>query len=275
MQALKLPAARGWRWLAGGYAVFRRSPPLLGLLLLGYWLLLALLGSLPYIGSLATYLALPALSLVLMNACRALDRGLAVTPQSLGTGIRPQAAVLVVQGGVYLCASLLVFGIVSLVDGGALFHLMFVGGKREDLPTEDPAFLLAAQSALLLMLPLIMAFWFAPMLAAWHRLGAGKSLFFSFIACLRNWRPFFLYSLSLLLWSGLVPAAAMLLLGLFLGPGLAAAIVMAPLVMVLAPTLVASFYVSYREIFVEGAPAFSATVGEEGDEGEGGEGGDA
>jgi len=31
-------------------------------------------------------------------------------------------------------------------------------------------------------------FWFAPPLAAWHATGTGKALFFSFFACLMNWR---------------------------------------------------------------------------------------
>ena len=197
MQALNLPAARGWRWLGAGYALFRRNPAILSLLLLTYWMLLALVGSLPFIGSLITYLAMPALSLVLMNACRVLDRGLAVTPQSLSTGIRPQAPVLVGLGGLYLCGTLLILGLASLVDGGDLFRLMFIGGDHGDLPADNPEFLLATQLALLLVVPLVMAFWFAPMLAAWHRQGAGKALFFSFFACLRNWRPFLLYSLTI------------------------------------------------------------------------------
>ena len=75
-----------------------------------------------------------------------------------------------------------------------------------------------------------------------------------FVACLRNWRAFLVYSLSLALWSALLP-------GLVLGfvaaifPGSAsfmAAVLTAPLLLVLAPTVVASFYVGYRDILAEG-----------------------
>jgi hypothetical protein len=267
MQALNLPAGRGWRWLAGGYAVFRRNPAILSLLLMAYWLFLALVGSVPLLGSLVSYLAMPALSLVLMNACRALDRGLAVTPQSLASGIRPQATVLVALGGLYLCGTVSILGLTSLVDGGELFRLMFLGGKPPEEGIEDSAFFVATQLAMLLVVPLVMAFWFAPMLAAWHRLGVGKALFFSFFACLRNWRPFLAYGVSLLLWCGIVPALAMGLLGLFLGSGLAAALVMVPLILVLAPTLVASFYVSYRDVFVDSPATFETRVDDEGDGG--------
>ena len=260
MQALTLTARQGWRWLAGGFAVFRRNPAVLSLLLMLYWLVLALFGSIPFLGSLFSYLAMPALSLVLMNACRALDRGLAVTPQSLFSGIRPQAPVLVALGGLYLSGTLVILGIASLVDGGQLFRLMFVGGSMADDALESQEFLFATQLALVLVVPLAMAFWFAPMLAAWQRQGVGKSLFFSFFASWRNWRPFFLYSLSILFWSGVVPVLLMTLLGLVVGSSLAAALVMVPLVLVLAPTLVASFYVSYREVFVELPGSFETTV---------------
>jgi len=264
MQALKLSAAQGWGWLPAGYQLFRRSPAILGMLLLSYWMMLSLLGSIPLLGGVLAYLIMPGMSLVLMNACRALDRGLAITPQSLSAGIRPQGSVLVALGGAYLVLTLAILGITSLVDGGVLFRFMFVG-MPSDAALESPEFLLATQLGLLFLLPVVMAFWFAPMLAAWQRLSVGKALFFSFVACSRNWRPFLAYSLSLLVWSGVVPVVVMTLLGLLLGSGLAAALVMVPLVLVLAPSLVASFYVSYREVFVEGPAQFEATVGDDGD----------
>ncbi len=43
MRAQTLPAAAGWRWLIGGYALFRRNPLLLSLLVIAYWLTVALL----------------------------------------------------------------------------------------------------------------------------------------------------------------------------------------------------------------------------------------
>ena len=85
---------------------------------------------------------------------------------------------------------------------------------------------------MLLMAPVLMAWWFAPVLAAWHRLGVGKALFFSFIACWMNWRPFLVYGLGLLIVAGILPGV---LLGILL--------------LVIAPTIFASFYASYRDIF--------------------------
>jgi len=39
MQALTLPTKRGWRWLADGFRIFRKSPLLLGVIVVGYWFL--------------------------------------------------------------------------------------------------------------------------------------------------------------------------------------------------------------------------------------------
>jgi len=52
----------------------------------------------------------------------------------------------------------------------------------------------------LLYVPFSLAFWHAPALVHWHGVPAGKSLFFSFIACIRNLRAFAAYGLG---WMGI------------------------------------------------------------------------
>ena len=112
--------------------------------------------------------------------------------------------------------------------------------------------MLATQIGMLLFTPLMMAYWYAPVLTAWHGCTPAKALFFSFFASMRNWRAFLAYGASLVVFAGLVPG---LLLGLLssLVPdsgSFFAALLSVPLLLVLAPTLFASFYVSYREVFV-------------------------
>ena len=97
----------------------------------------------------------------------------------------------------------------------------------------------------------MMMFWFAPMLAAWHSAGAAKALFFSFFACLMNWRAFLAYGAVTLLAVVAVPLAALSLI-LVLAAGGARpqlAPLMLPLVILILPTLFASFYASYRDVF--------------------------
>jgi uncharacterized membrane protein YjjB (DUF3815 family) len=108
-------------------------------------------------------------------------------------------------------------------------------------------------AALALMLPLLMAFWFAPPLAAWENQPAVKSLFFSFIACWRNWRAFLAYSAGVAFISAVLPGIILGIVGEFsesLLQVLAVAVTM-PIVFVFVPVLFASFYVSYCDVFVQ------------------------
>jgi hypothetical protein len=142
-------------------------------------------------------------------------------------------------------------GLSSLVDGGALLKFMLSNSRAERALVEDADFTLSALFIMLLMAPVLMAWWFAPVLAAWHRLGVGKALFFSFIACWMNWRPFLVYGLGLLIVAGILPGVLLGIL-LLVMPGaanLVTALVTMPMVLVIAPTIFASFYASYRDIF--------------------------
>ena len=114
------------------------------------------------------------------------------------------------------------------------------------------ALLVATEIALVLLCPLIMAYWYAPVLAGWHGLSPAKALFFSFVACLRNWRPFLVYSLAIGVVATLVPGIVLGILAALLpsGASLVLVLMMVLLILVLAPTLFASFYVSYRDVFV-------------------------
>jgi hypothetical protein len=94
-----------------------------------------------------------------------------------------------------------------------------------------PGFWIALLVGLGLLVPLMMAYWFAPPLVALSGLSAIAAMKLSFIACLRNMLPFLLYGL-------LVFLLALLAIVPF-GLGL----------LVLGPTLMASMYVAYRDIF--------------------------
>lgn len=252
MQALKLPAARGWQWLLLGYALFRRQPALIGLMTMSYWMVVLVLNALPLIGPVVVALLTPGLSAGVMSACRHLDRGL---PAAMGLFLQPlkeNPRALVGLGAFYLCYTMLAMALTSVVDGGGLW-LSFVSGTPLDRQALEEGQLFQAILALLLfMLPVIMVYWYAPVLVAWHRLSLTKALFFSLVACLRNWPAFLVYGLGLLGVGALLPGLVVGLLG-GLFPGAASfltSLITLPLLMVLAPTMFASYYVSYREVFV-------------------------
>ncbi|MEY2632306.1 MAG: hypothetical protein RIR00_960 [Pseudomonadota bacterium] len=252
MQALKLPSRYGWNWLTEGYVLFRRNPALLSLLVWAYWLCPMLLGSFPYIGVVLAALVMPGLSVGVISACRNLDQGYPATPANLFSGFRDNPRTLIALGGFYLVCLLGILAFCSLLDDGLLLSLML--GKREmdEEVLSSGALMLSSQTTMLLLTPVMMANWYAPPLAAWHRLPLFKSLFFSLVACWRNWRVFLTYLLGVLLMALLVPMLVVTIFAAALpqSVGLITLLLMVPLTLVLAPTLFASTYISYRDVFV-------------------------
>ncbi|WP_234082235.1 BPSS1780 family membrane protein [Azonexus sp. R2A-61] len=251
MRAQTLPAAAGWRWLVDGFAIYRRNPPVMSALVISYWLIVLFLNLLPVVGALAASAIIPGLSVGLMQASRHLERGQPVNLTILFAAFRENARTLLLLGALYLLVTLGVLGLSALADGGALLQYMLAGNRTERAAVEDVDFTLSAALVAILMVPVLMAWWFAPVLAAWHRLTLGRSLFFSLVACTMNWRPFLVYSLGVLAIGVFVPG---LLVGMLLVavPGLqefAAVIVTMAMALLIAPTVFASFYVGYRDIF--------------------------
>lgn len=251
MRAQTLPAAAGWRWIGAGFMIFRRNPPLLSMLVMAYWFTVIFLNILPIIGAVVASLLIPGLSVGLMQAARNLERGQPIGLPTLYGSLRENTRTLVGLGALYLCCTVGIVGISALFDGGDLVRYMLSGNRLEEAAVEDADFTLSALVVLALLVPLMMAYWFAPMLAAWHRLSIGRSLFFSFVACWMNWRPFLAYGAGLLLVAGIIPGV---LLGVILGlfpesQSFMTGLIMVPMVLIIAPAIFASIYVSYRDIF--------------------------
>ena len=249
MQARTLPAQRGWAWLKEGLHLWRRNPALLTFASFGYLLLLVLISVVPLIGQVATSLLMPVLSLGVLNACRAIDEGRKAGPDILFSGFRSNLPVLVTIGGLYLAGSLLALIATLVADGGTLLQLMTSGGRLDPALTERPSFTVALLVALAASTPVIMAYWFAPVLAGWWQVPAPKAMFFSFIACLRNWRPFLAYAIALLLFGLILPALVLGVAGL-VSP-LLATVLSIPLPLLLIPVVFASFYASTRDVLVD------------------------
>ena len=252
MQALTLPAAQGWRWLTDGFRIFRKNHLMLTFLVISYWMLMAVVNIIPVIGTVVTTLCIPAFSVSLMNACRNIDRGSPLAPQLLFSGFKSNLRSLLTLGGIYLASTVGILTISSLADDGALMAMMLAGQKPDEEALSDGSLLLATQIALVLLCPLVMAYWYAPVLASWHGLSPAKALFFSFVACVRNWRAFLVYSVAILVVATLVPGLIIGVLAALLpgGAALLTVLMTVLIILVLAPTLFASFYVSYREVFV-------------------------
>jgi hypothetical protein len=128
-----------------------------------------------------------------------------------------------------------------------------LAGQRPDIDVvQSEAFFSALALAMALYLPVMAAFWFAPPLVAWHSAGVVKALFFSFFACLMNWRAFLAYGAATALFALVLPFVVLTALTFATGGAVKlSASLLFPLVIVLLPTLFASFYASYRDVFGE------------------------
>lgn len=253
MQALRLPTAHGWRWIAEGFRLFRRNPALLTLLALNYWLSFFLVFLIPFVGPFAANVVLQTLSVTVMNGCRAVDEGRSVGLDVVWSGFKRNLPVLLKLGVLYLACELAIAAVLVGIYGSTPFESMNPAGKPDVEPAPEAKDVTSfVYSALILTLPLILSFWFAPLLVAWKDLGAFKSLFFSVVAVARNWRAFLVYGAAAMLLTAVAPGLLRALFGfsdsLLM---LASAAVTIVLVFVAMPTLFASVYVSFRDVFAE------------------------
>lgn len=263
MQARQLPAARGVFWLFEGFRLFRRNPPLITAATLVYLLVMQLIALLPAIGPVLLPLLLPAMTLIVANACRICDQQLPLGKAALLSGLVGRGSsfpALLRLGGLQLAGALVVVLLSMLIGGGedpfatALMSDSAASGSDAPIDPATQAALLGKLAQLLLLTtPLIVAFWFAPFLVGWDRVAPLKSLFFSTVAILRNWRALTSFSLAVILVAGLLPGLILILVAQIAGMALSIAFVVLRMLLVflVAPVLTASIYVSYRDIFRE------------------------
>ena len=248
MQARIVDTRRGAAWLADGWRLFRAAPLGWLALVFAYWIIMTLVSVVPIVGIAAASVMVPAFSVGFMAAARAASRRGPVELGLLFEGFRHHLKSQLVLGAIYFACLGLVLGATTLADEGELARWMLTGRRPDDETLQSDGFLSALFLAAALYVPVLMMFWFAPPLAAWHGIGPAKALFFSFFACLLNWRPFLAYGAVSALFALALPLLLLFIL-LLASFKVAAMSLVFPLLLVLLPTLFASFYASYRDIF--------------------------
>jgi hypothetical protein len=254
MQPRIVPYVNGLRWLLEGWRLFRAAPIGWLALVFAYWLLMSLVSVIPIAGVVAAAVLVPPFSIGFMAAGRAAAAGAPRSLALLFEGFRHGARAQLMLGAIYFACLAAVLGGTLLVDGGAAARWVLAGERPDEDALQSAALYAALGAAALLYAPVMMMFWFAPVLAAWHGAPAAKALFFSFFAFLANWRAFLAYGAGAAVLTTAVPMLALSVL-LALSGGTTAvplAGLLFPLLVVLLPTLFASFYASYRDIFAAG-----------------------
>jgi hypothetical protein len=250
MSARVVSLVRGARWLGEGWRLFRAAPFGWLALVFSYWLLMSLLSIVPYAGLVAAPLLVPAFSVGFMAAARGAAAGRPIEMPLLFAGFRERAGAQLALGAIYTLCLAAVIGASALADQGALARWFLFGARPDDAVLESGQFSLALLVAAAGYFPVMMLYWFAPVLAAWHGYTAAKALFYSFFACLLNWRAFIAYGVASALIAGLLPWLVLSALVLLLGERAPSPLLLVlPLIMLLLPTFLASFYASYRDVF--------------------------
>ena len=224
-----VPVNSAWTWITKGFQLFKANPAMWIILLVIYLAIMIPLSMLPIIGSVLSTLLAPVFAAGMMWGCQALTRNQDLEINHLFEGFKHNTSQLVAVGGIYMVSLLLVAVIAVLTLDKATVELLVQG---KDVSTEQAdAMLLPILMTFLLLLPVLMAYWFAPVLAGLHNLTAVEAMKLSFNACLKNLLPFFLYGFifMLLLIVAIIP----------FGLGL----------VVVVPMMMTSLYTSYADVF--------------------------
>ena len=246
-----VPARTGMVWAKTGIKTFFRQPLAMAGLFFMFMAVLAVVSRIPLLGLALAMALLPAATLGLMAASREADAGKFPMPTMLLVAFRSggaKARAILLLGALYAGGFLLVLGVASLVDGGS-FAKMYLGGaspSAERMMSAD--FQGAMWTFAVLHLPLSFMFWHAPALVHWDGVPPVKSLFFSVMACFRN---FWAYAIFGLVWLAVlfgVVVTVTLVAGVLGSPDVAANALF-PALMLMAAMFFTSLYFTYRDTF--------------------------
>ncbi|MES2148227.1 MAG: BPSS1780 family membrane protein [Pseudomonadota bacterium] len=248
----RLPARAGLHWLRDGFALFRRQPGVLTMLLFANLLISILVSSVNMVGPLLAVVLLPSFSMAVLQACSQIQQGQRATLAVLLTGFRkPVLPALCKLGLVYLALSMLLAAGARLAIDPSAIAALSAPIDPAHAPQVNPGDLFAMLAVSLLQIVAIISLCFAAPLAVWQDMAIGKAIFYSFFAVLRSARVFLA---MLLAWFGLYLMLAVLTL-LVLGERNAGIVALTWLMLMFMLVLQCAIYVGYRQIFEPTEPA--------------------
>ena len=246
-----VPAKQGLSWVKQGIDTFWRQPLALTGLFFLFMAWVSVLSMVPVLGSALALLILPAATLGLMVATEQASAGKFPMPTVLMVAFRAgqqRLKAMLLLGVLYAISFLAVMGISSLIDGGGFAKVYLANSPITPEVVNNADFQAAMWVATILYIPLSMFFWHAPALVHWHGVPPLKSMFFSAVACWRNFGAFALY---LLAWAGVFVAGAtvILVISSALGGNDLSVAVLMPGALLMAAMFFTSVYFSVKDCF--------------------------
>ncbi len=236
----QVPAANAWAWIVSGFNLFKANPAMWIILFVIYLVIIVPISLVPVVGSVVSTLLAPVFAAGLMWGCQAITKNQDLEINHLFAGFKKNTSQLIAVGGIYMLGLLVIAVMVVLALDRETIEILMKGGTVK--PEQASAMMMPILVAMLFLLPLIMAYWFAPILVGLNNLTATEAMKLSFVACLKNMMPFLLYGLifMLLLIVAIIP----------FGLGL----------VVVIPVMMTSLYTSYLDVFSIAQPASTESI---------------
>lgn len=226
-------------WLAAGWSIFMRAPLVWALQALIFFVILAALGMVPFLGWAAAPVTLPVLVAGMLSGARALDRGEPLHVGQLFDGLRQHAGNLLLVGGFHLLGLLLAALAAAAIGGSAMLTGAAAGalGAIAGAGVAAGGMMLGVVVFTVLWALLMMALWFAPALVMLHEVAPLDAMKLSARACFHNLLAFVVLAalLYVLVWVAMIPA----------GLGM----------LVLVPVIAGALYAAWKETFSPLLPA--------------------
>ncbi|MBL8499601.1 MAG: hypothetical protein LZF64_05575 [Nitrosomonas sp.] len=234
MEIHQVHAKQGLQWILSGFYMFRRAPLAWVFVCFTLMLIAISMSLIPLLGKFIFTLVSPVFLAGIMLGCKDMEQGKSLDMTHLFVAFRTNAVPLITIGGIYLIGQILIIGLVMLIGGSQMTDMMLYGKRvdESELMGVMSSFLTSSLIALTLSIPLMMASWFSPLLVVFDNVPPIIAMQKSFFACLRNFIPFQLYGVTLIVLTiiSVMPYGAGLV--------------------ILIPTIFASIYVSYKDIFL-------------------------
>ncbi|WP_439588822.1 BPSS1780 family membrane protein [Hydrogenophaga sp.] len=247
-----VPARTGLQWVKLGVKTFFRQPLAMSGLFFMFMATVSIVSLVPVLGTAISLALVPAATLGLMAASAEAAQGRFPMPSLLISGFRAgpdKTRSMLILGAMYAGGLMMVLGVSALFATDVPVPADVPG---DEVSPEMVRNMFANQglwAAMVLYLPLLMAFWHAPALVHWHGVSPLKSLFFSLLACWSNKGAMLLYFFG---WVGvfMLGGLIMSLLGTLLGGTQALNLILYPMVLLMASMFHTSIYFSVRDSFV-------------------------
>jgi len=240
------------RWNKESFKLFKKTPNQSLMLSLAYLFIFMLLPSMPMIQifSIASILIWPIFLVFAVNFYKTHDKNKEENFLAVFEKIKPRLATLLMLGLICLIYATMV----TMVLNSEMQGFIKLSENNNELVTVINNFVPMIGKLILLLLPLLMATWFSPMLIVYNNYSLFKSIKSSIAGCLMyifplglSWLIFSTIAILFMLSCGLLIGA---LASLFpaIGPSLMGAIIFFAL-LVITSVMFAFQYISYRDIF--------------------------